>query len=108
MSRNFISEFAETLLERYAGDLSGIVVMFPSLRARTFFNEAVSNIVNHPVWQPSWSTIDELMERGANLVRGERRFCSFRSYIKYISNTTLRSSSTSSTSGAICLSPILI
>ena len=70
MSRNFISEFAETLLERYAGDLSGIVVMFPSLRARTFFNEAVSNIVNHPVWQPSWATIDELMER-SGLSMGE-------------------------------------
>ena len=86
MSRNFISEFAETLLERYAGDLSGIVVMFPSLRARTFFNEAVSNIVNHPVWQPSWATIDELMERGANLVRGERiRLISelYKVYIKY-------------------------
>ena len=68
----FIQEFAKTLLNRYNNDLSNIVVMFPSLRARVFFNDAISTIVDRPIWQPSWSTIDELMERGSGLVRGER------------------------------------
>ena len=68
----FIQEFAKTLLNRYNNDLSNIVVMFPSLRARVFFNDAISTIVDRPLWQPSWSTIDELMERGSGLIRGER------------------------------------
>lgn len=68
----FIREFAQTLLNRYNNDMSNLVVMFPSLRARVFFNDAISSIIDTPIWQPSWSTIDELMERGSGLMRGER------------------------------------
>ena len=46
--------------------------MFPSLRARAFFNDAIQQASDSPVWQPRCSTIDEIMERGSGLVRGER------------------------------------
>ena len=69
---SFQTELAATLLHRHSGDLSKLVVLFPSLRARTFFNDALATLVDRPLWQPSWSTIDELMERGSGLVRGER------------------------------------
>ena len=69
---SFQTELATTLLRRHSGDLSGLVVLFPSLRARTFFNDALATLVDRPLWQPSWSSIDELMERGSGLVRGER------------------------------------
>ena len=69
---SFQAELAATLLRRHSGDLSKLVVLFPSLRARTFFNDALASLVNRPLWQPSWSTIDELMARGSGLVRGER------------------------------------
>ena len=70
--QTFQQEIAQKLLIRHNNDLSGLVVLFPSLRARTFFNNAISDIVDRPVWQPSWTTIDELMERGSGLVRGEQ------------------------------------
>lgn len=46
--------------------------MFPSLRARAFFNDAISEASDRPVWQPRYTTIDDIMERGSGLVRGER------------------------------------
>ena len=68
----FQSELAQALLKRHSNDLSNLVVLFPSLRARAFFNDAINRLVERPTWQPSWSTIDEIMERGSGLVRGER------------------------------------
>lgn len=70
--QTFQQELARTLLDRYDGDLSPFVVLFPSLRARTFFNDAVAQIMDKPVWQPSWMSIDDLMMRGSGLERGER------------------------------------
>lgn len=68
----FQQELAKRLLDTHDNDLSQLVVVFPSLRARVFFQDAISTIVDKPIWQPSWSTIDELMEKGSGLVRGER------------------------------------
>lgn len=68
----FQSELAQALLKRHSNDLSDLVVLFPSLRARAFFNDALNKLVDRPLWQPSWSSIDEIMERGSGLVRGER------------------------------------
>ena len=68
----FQAELAQALLRRHSNDLSGLVVLFPSLRARAFFNDALNSLVDRPLWQASWSTIDEIMEQGSGLVRGER------------------------------------
>ena len=69
---SFIREVAQTLLKRYGNDLSNLVVIFPSTRARVFFNDALTELIDTPMWQPSWSSIDELMEQGSGLKRGER------------------------------------
>ena len=82
----FQSELAQALLRRHSNDLSELVVLFPSLRARVFFNDALNQLVDRPIWQPSWSTIDEIMERGSGLVRGERiRLIAelYKVYVKY-------------------------
>ncbi len=70
--QSFHKELAHELLNRYNGDLSSLVVMFPSLRARAFFNDAIASLIEHPIWQPSWMSIDEAMERLSGLRRGER------------------------------------
>ena len=68
----FLKELATRLLDSHTNDLSQLVVMFPSLRARTFFNDAIRELSTRPTWQPKTATIDDLMERGSGLVRGER------------------------------------
>ncbi len=73
MGKSFLEELAARLLERYSGDLSELVVLFPSLRARAFFNNALSTLSPRPTWQPKWMSVDELMEiASGGLVRGER------------------------------------
>ena len=68
----FLQELAHKLLHRHGDDLSDFVVIFPSLRARAFFCDALQECATTPIWQPSWSSIDELMEQGLGLIRGER------------------------------------
>ncbi|MBO7314552.1 MAG: PD-(D/E)XK nuclease family protein, partial [Alistipes sp.] len=72
MKNTFLKELARILIDRYSGDLSSLDIMFPSLRARTFFVDAISETTTKPVWQPSWTTIDEIMEQVAGITRGER------------------------------------
>lgn len=72
MNKSFQQELAERLLERHSGDLSSLIMLFPSLRARTFFNDALAGLITKPTWQPKWTTIDALMESISGLVRGER------------------------------------
>ena len=72
MKKTFQQELAERLLERYSGDLSSLVLLFPSLRARAFFNNALSSLITKPTWQPKWTTIDTLMEGASGLERREQ------------------------------------
>lgn len=69
---HFLQELAQRLTAVYSNDLSSLVVMLPSLRARTFFNSALAELSDRPVWQPSWMSIDEAMESISGLMRGER------------------------------------
>ena len=57
----FLQEVAADLYDRYGDDISSLSVLFPSRRARLFFIDALSGIAERPLWQPRWTTIDELM-----------------------------------------------
>ena len=84
--RTFLQELAERLLTTYGNDLSSLAIMFPSQRARTFFNAALSELCDKPLWQPSWQSIDSLMEQIAGISKGERiRLVSelYKIYVKY-------------------------
>lgn len=70
--QTFLHEVADDLLCKYGSDLSSLTIIFPSLRARAFFNDAIASSAQSSVWQPQWMSIDGLMEHGANMVRGEQ------------------------------------
>lgn len=70
--QTFQEELATRLLDSYSNDLSSLVVMFPSLRARSFFNEAVQKVTTRPIWQAKSTTINQLMEDGSGLIIGDR------------------------------------
>lgn len=72
MTHTFLNELANSLFKRYNGDMSSLVVMFSSMRARTFFSNALSECCDRPIWPPSWISIEELMEQIAGLNKGER------------------------------------
>lgn len=68
----FLDEMARHLYERYGEDLSERTVLFPSLRARRFFIDALNRIVERPMWQPDMKSIDDLMSEVSSLHRGDR------------------------------------
>ena len=70
--KSFISEIAERLYGRYGDDISSLSILFPSRRARLFFNDALARIAERPLWQPEWLTIDDLMCEISGLRIGDR------------------------------------
>ncbi|MDE6045922.1 MAG: PD-(D/E)XK nuclease family protein, partial [Alistipes sp.] len=68
----FLEEVARDLHARYGEALAERIVLFPSRRARLFFTDALGRIVGRPLWQPAWSTIDELMREISGLEPGDR------------------------------------
>lgn len=70
--QGFLDEVAARLYARYGEKLADKALLFPSRRARLFFTDALSHIVDGPVWQPQWVTIDDLMSEISGLRIGER------------------------------------
>lgn len=68
----FLEEVARDLHARYGAELSDRTILFPSRRARLFFTDALSRIANKPMWQPAWSTVDDLMREISGLETGDR------------------------------------
>lgn len=68
----FLAELAEELYTRYGEALSDRAVLFPSRRARLFFVDALTQIAGRPMWQPAWTTIDDLMIEISGLCIGDR------------------------------------
>ncbi len=60
LAPSFLSIIAEDLLSRFGTDLADIAVVFPSRRARLFFNNYLYKHAQTPVWAPQYYTIDEL------------------------------------------------
>lgn len=70
--RGFLRETAEDLYEKYGEGISSLSVLFPSRRARLFFIDALRSIVQRPLWQPEWLTVDDLMTEVSGLRTGDR------------------------------------
>lgn len=70
--QGFLHEVAADLYGRYGDDLSSLSVLFPSRRARLFFTDALAQVAERPLWQPRWTTVDELMEEISGLRCVER------------------------------------
>ena len=55
-------ELAEQLYGKYGKDISKLTILFPSRRARLFFNKALVDVAGGgAMWAPRFTTIDELM-----------------------------------------------
>lgn len=72
MQQTFLSEVAQKLYSRYGEDISSLTLVFPSRRARLFFSDSLSEIINKPIWQPSYISIDDLMHEASSIEVGEK------------------------------------
>lgn len=60
------------MYDKYGDDISSLHILFPSRRARLFFNDALASVAAHPLWQPEWLTIDDLIEEITGLYKADK------------------------------------
>lgn len=63
----FITDIAGALYGRYGDEISSLCIVFPSRRAGVFFNDALAQVAAKPLWQPSFMSVDQIMEEAAGL-----------------------------------------
>ena len=68
----FIEEVALRLYTNYGDKVSSLVMLMPSKRARLFFAEALSKVAVRPLWEPEYSSIDDLMITLSGLKKVDR------------------------------------
>lgn len=59
--QSFLEQSAEVIFQRYGDEISTLKLVFPSKRARLFFGEALSKLIDKPLWQPQYLAIDDLV-----------------------------------------------
>ncbi|MDR2801625.1 MAG: PD-(D/E)XK nuclease family protein, partial [Prevotellaceae bacterium] len=59
---SFLDTVAEGLYNRYGEKLSGLCLVFPNRRAHLFFAQSLSRILEKPLWQPAYKSIEELVK----------------------------------------------
>lgn len=72
MPQTFLQEVAQTLYDRYGDDISSLTLVFPSRRARLFFSDALSQLIDRPIWQPHYVSMDDVMCEASSFVAGDK------------------------------------
>ena len=70
--KSFLSEVASYLYQRYGDDISSLQMIFPNRRAQLFFCEVLMQEIKRPIWQPTFVSIQELMEHVSGLHTSDR------------------------------------
>ncbi len=68
----FLAQVAGQLYRRTGDEISSLCLIFPSRRAQLFFNDALSRLCDRPLWEPSITSVDELMSRISGQRAGDR------------------------------------
>ena len=69
--KTFLELVAKDLCRRFASDLADVVVVFPSQRARLFFNIALFKEAQKPIWAPRYFSIEELFEKRSSFRKAD-------------------------------------
>ena len=73
MKKNtFLDIVAQDLYTKTNGDLTDITMVFPNKRASLFFNKALTELTEKPMWSPQYTTISELFRKFSSLETGDR------------------------------------
>ena len=68
----FIEEVAQQLYAKYGDDISSLTMILPSKRARLFFAESLTKVAMRPVWEPNYTSIDDLMTQLSDLRKADK------------------------------------
>ncbi len=76
----FLQDVANYLYQRKQGDLRNTVIVFPSRRARLFFNYFLSQIASRSLWVPQYYTISDFVQKLSGLQLADPLSLLFRLY----------------------------
>lgn len=68
--KGFLSEVAENLWKQFGSEISDLNLVFPSKRARLFFNQELQGKIQGPIWSPTYLSIDDMVDQMSELTRG--------------------------------------
>lgn len=63
----FLQSVAVDLWKRFGEQLSDLTIVLPTRRSRLYLTKFLSALIGKPIWQPSYTTIEELMTKGSSL-----------------------------------------
>lgn len=63
----FLEIVAEDLFSKFGEKISEVTLVFPSRRAALFFNTYLSKLISKPIWSPSVTTINDIMQQVSGL-----------------------------------------
>ena len=66
MQQTFLGEVARCLYNQYGDDISSLTIVLPSQRARLFFSDEISRLIERPIWQPEYISMDDIMRQAAS------------------------------------------
>lgn len=67
MERCFLGDVAVDLYSKFGDEISGLNVVFPNKRARLFFERELGRVIDKPIWQPNYESIDVVVKNYADV-----------------------------------------
>ncbi|MDR2563279.1 MAG: PD-(D/E)XK nuclease family protein [Prevotellaceae bacterium] len=67
----FLESLARRLYARYGNEISSLRMVLPSRRAQLFFSEALTGIIDKPIWEPIFTSIEKIAEEFTPLRKAE-------------------------------------
>ena len=68
----FLDIVAKDLYAKTNGQLSDMTLVFPNKRAALFFNKALTELTDKPMWSPCYTTISELFRQYSDVETGDK------------------------------------
>lgn len=68
----FLGNVARSLYDEFGEDISSVRILLPNTRSRLFFLDELGRLIRRPVWQPRYTTVDEVMRSLAGYAPVER------------------------------------
>lgn len=85
--QTFLDIVAKDLYKKTGGQFSDTIIVFPNKRASLFFNKALLELTDKPIWSPRYTTISELFRQYSTMETGDRIQLVCNLYLSYIEVT---------------------
>ena len=82
----FLDLVAKDIIARFGNDLSEVVMVFPNIRSRIFFDEYIANATDKPLFSPRYEDFDSLFRQASSLREADNLMLIsilYKIYVKY-------------------------